>query len=50
MHYKLSMPFKLLEYYLVINIDPFCVGHMLKVHIYIFPKQSIWHVVGAQLM
>ena len=50
MNYKLSTPFKLLEYYLVINIDPFCVGHILKVHIYIFPKQSIWHVVGAQLM
>ena len=30
-----------------INIDPPCVGHILKLHIYIFSKQSIWHVVGA---
>lgn len=54
MHYKLPMIFKLLEYYLVINIeiniDPPCVGHILKLHIYIFSKQSIWHVVGAQLI
>lgn len=50
MHYKLPMIFKLLEYYLVINVDPPCVGHILKLHIYIFSKQSIWHVVGAQLI
>lgn len=39
MHYKLPMTFKLLEYYLVINIeiniDPSCVGHILKLHIHI---------------
>lgn len=34
------------------NIDLFCVGHILKLHIctYMPPKQSMWYVVGAQLM